>query len=924
MDETLSASVYLGDARLAAHAPGAAAVWLWSVDGARILWANPAACAALGAGTPQALLERHFAIGHPARTQIERLGDLLPAGGGSRLFRLRGIGGAGWNSLTCSCSRFDLGRTPGILVAATEPVGAEMPLGERVQRLGFAEEAAVAAFGQDGALVFATAAAEHRLAGARALDAIGAGALAAEALAAGGARGDTALGPVFLQRVGRGADTVLLAGFSQPSAPAVTEATVPGPAAPPPPERSENEPKPAAATRRHPLRFVWQIDAAGRFTLGSDEFARLVGAGPDTVSGRLWQDIAADLRLDPAGRVAQAVASRETFSNIAISWPVDGSDERLEVELAALPAFDRSRNFLGYRGFGVCRDIERVDRLSQRRSSAPTPVAAPATPITTDAALPPPPPKLETPGNGPPSEPAEPATPMAPNVVRFPGGVAFAESRGEADFPALSAGEHNAFHELARQLAVRLQGSDGTPQLRPSIPESLAVTGATGRLSPAAQMPARAVSWMPDDGAPAFAEDDHPLLNRLPVGVLVYRYEEILFANRAFLAWTGYPDLEAVRTTGGLDALFLDAGVGALAGAGDACKRLAIMTRDGDAVSFEGRLFALHWDGESAFAVLLFKSTAHEQIRAAEAALGLAEARADDLGRLLDLATDAILVVDHGGAILSCHGRAAALFGRGGGTPAGAAFETLFAPDARGAAAGELARAVREGATVSNELIALAANGELRPMLVTIAPLPSHSGRSACEQWSVVLHDRSATRQPPTAACPARVSSARVSLNEVVSACVAAEQGAASAARVVIRTALPPGLPAVLAEADAVRAMVVNLLGHALRTTRPGGQVIVSTGRSSLGEVVLRVRDSGDGLNEMAAEAVTEAAEASAFARTKALAEANQAQFTISRKPYQGSLFEVAFLTMPEGTAAPPDRRAGRDDAFVKPVDGTR
>jgi hypothetical protein len=122
-----------------------------------------------------------------------------------------------------------------------------------------------------------------------------------------------------------------------------------------------------------------------------------------------------------------------------------------------------------------------------------------------------------------------------------------------------------------------------------------------------------------------------------------------------------------------------------------------------------------------------------------------------------------------------------------------------------------------------------------------------------------------------------------------------------------------------------------------MRTTRPGGQVIVSTGRSSVGEAVLRVRDSGDGssgdgLNEEAAEGAPEAAsrsgtsagEASAFAHTKALAEANQAQFTVHRKPYQGSLFEVAFLTLPEGAAASPDHRAARDDAFVKPVDGTR
>jgi PAS domain-containing protein len=934
MDETIFASVFLGDARLAAHASSATAVWLWSADGARILWANPAGCAALGAKTLQALLERTFAIGDPARGRIERLADLLPAGNGARLFRLRGLAGAGWSALTCSCSRFELGRTPGILVVAMEAVGAEMPLAERVQRLGFPEPAAVAAFAPDGAMLFATAAAERRLAGAPELDAIGAGSLATAALAAGGAGGDTVIGPVVLQRIGRGADTVLLADFPDGMAThgtADATAPAPAPAAQPMQRPVGTEPK---ATRRHPLRFVWQIDAAGRFFPGPDEFAGLIGAETDAVSGRPWKDINAELGLDPAGRVAEAIASRETWSNITISWPIGGGDERLEVELAGLPAFDRSRNFLGYRGFGVCRDLVRVERLAKR--SPPTVAPAPA--VVTESALPQRPTEpdfaLTMPAPGPvaaahESASLEGAAPVsiAPNVVRFPGMGAFAESRSEADLPVLTTGEHNAFHELARQLAVRLQAGEAAPQLRPPLPENLAVTASTGRLSPAAQMPTPAAAWMLDDGKPVFAEHDHPLLNRLPVGVLVYRYGEVLFANRPFLAWTGYPDVEALRMAGGLDTLFLDAGVGALADSGEACERVTIAARDGERRSFEGRLFAIHWDGESAFAVLLFKSAAQEQIKAAAAALGEAEARADDLACLLDRAADAILVVDRTGAILSCHGSGTAFFSRAGGTPAGAMFETLFAPDVRNAAAGEFARAVHEGGPVSAELMALAGSGELRPMLVTIAPLPSRSDRSHFERWSVVLRDVSVPdRAEPEAPATAERAAVRVSLNEVVSSCVATEQGAASEARVVIRTALSPGLPPVIAEAKAVRVMVVNLLAHALRTTRPGGQVIVSTGRSGLGDVVLRVRDSGDGLNEKAAasETVPPSGVPSGFAHTKALAEANHALFTVTNKPFQGSLFEVAFLTMPEGAPAALDRRAVRDDAFVKPVDCTR
>ena len=56
------------------------------------------------------------------------------------------------------------------------------------------------------------------LAGAAGLDAIGATALATSALATGGAQGTTGIGSVVLQRIGRGATTVLLARFSDPVA----------------------------------------------------------------------------------------------------------------------------------------------------------------------------------------------------------------------------------------------------------------------------------------------------------------------------------------------------------------------------------------------------------------------------------------------------------------------------------------------------------------------------------------------------------------------------------------------------------------------------------------------------------------------------------------------------------------------------------
>ncbi len=53
------------------------------------------------------------------------------------------------------------------------------------------------------------------------------------------------------------------------------------------------------AARRLPLRFMWQMDRDGRFSLGADEFTRLIG--PRTVAGfgRLWREISEAYGLDP-------------------------------------------------------------------------------------------------------------------------------------------------------------------------------------------------------------------------------------------------------------------------------------------------------------------------------------------------------------------------------------------------------------------------------------------------------------------------------------------------------------------------------------------------------------------------------------------------------------------------------------------------
>ncbi len=145
-----------------------------------------------------------------------------------------------------------------------------------------------------------------------------------------------------------------------------------------------------------------------------------------------------------------------------------------------------------------------------------------------------------------------------------------------------------------------------------------------------------------------------------------------------------------------------------------------------------------------------------------------------------------------------------------------------------------------------------------------------------------------------------------VDANALVSECVGLLQPQASRERVVIRLALAPRLPSVMADERAFRQIVLNILSNAVKYNEPGGQVIVSTARTDAGHAVVRVRDTGLGMSEAELEAALEPFRQIATTRpvtgtglglplTVALAEANKAQFTIRSRKNEGTLVEIAF-----------------------------
>jgi signal transduction histidine kinase len=240
--------------------------------------------------------------------------------------------------------------------------------------------------------------------------------------------------------------------------------------------------------QRHPLRFVWSMDADGRFMIEPGDFAALAGAPTAAVQGELWSEAALALGIDPDGAVMHAVATGDTWNGIAVDWPIEATAGSLPIMLSGMPMRGSDRAFEGYRGFGVCRDVDRIAAaIAGRRlalgdqaegTAEPMPTVADSTTVRT------------------PDEPAEgrprlTVVPSAANVVPLRAGGT-PERR-----PALSMVERSAFQEIARALGARLEGAEisAPPAPRPepaprreaSADKSPAIEDATRDLAAALQ-----------------------------------------------------------------------------------------------------------------------------------------------------------------------------------------------------------------------------------------------------------------------------------------------------------------------------------------------------------------------------------------------------------------------------------------------------
>ncbi len=380
------------------------------------------------------------------------------------------------------------------------------------------------------------------------------------------------------------------------------------------------------------------------------------------------------------------------------------------------------------------------------------------------------------------------------------------------------------------------------------------------------------------------------MLNRLPLGIMVFRDQQILFANRSITQMMGYDTVEDLRAAG-LAAVFPALG-GEDAKAGPINH---LVQRDGTLVPVTARLQSISWQGRPA--LMLSASTTEVRTGHEEAVRAFAQ-------MLAELRGDGFLQTSRSGTIGSADPVATRLLG--GGRPLsgrqlgsvihpdsveelkaflekparfaetsrpaqmlrsadGAADILLFAAGQAGLLSGYFALVRKRQARslpattqgdIDPALLARISRGVRRPLNTILgfsdllaagvedrdkaSDYVRDIGRAGEEIAALVSELDDYARLREGRYLPQR---GQIDLTALLEGCIRRIRPQANAARVIVRNAVPENLPAVVADGGSLAQAVLNLLASGIDQTATGGAVVISATRADDGGIVVHVRD---------------------------------------------------------------------------------
>lgn len=543
---------------------------------------------------------------------------------------------------------------------------------------------------------------------------------------------------------------------------------------------------------KRPTRFVWKIDADGVFKEISADFGETVGPNAADVRNRKFADVAQVFNIDPDHTIADLLSKRDTWSGKTVLWPVQGTDLRVPVDLAALPTYSRERAFDGFRGFGIVRpadaqaDPEKIGIALGDASGFPAAASEPDNEASEETNRKPAD-DDETGNDNPAATDGDAAEKPVLEISGTPGRrrsdkVIRLEDRRSQARDGLSNTEKQAFREIAQRLSAarRARGADDneapepfgkrkTPPQRPATEKDeddagKQRTSGTPEQPPASQ-PVESASDvgdppqkpLPDDRKTARPEGNFvtpAIIEQLPTPVIVHDGVTIFYINEEFRQLTGYLTKSELNEAGGMAGLF-DDGDGAggdesVSTGGD----LALRSRDGSQLSVRAKLRSVGWETGRALMLALqplagVTNIVDDAVREPEtpplqpvmpdeadpAPVSALQVEVDELRSILETATDGVVLIGEDGIIRSMNNSACALFDYDETETSGKPFAMLFAHESQRAVKDYLSGLTGNGvASVLNdgrEVIGREASGGFLPLFMTIGHLSGSNGYCA-------------------------------------------------------------------------------------------------------------------------------------------------------------------------------------------------
>jgi PAS domain-containing protein len=389
------------------------------------------------------------------------------------------------------------------------------------------------------------------------------------------------------------------------------------------------------------------------------------------------------------------------------------------------------------------------------------------------------------------------------------------------------------------------------------------------------------------------------VLNRLPIGILLFRDQQVLFANRALVEIVGYESVESLRTAG-IGAIFPEQPE-AKAGPVTHLKR-----RDGVLLPVNARLQSVTWQGRPA--LMLSAAIAELQLGHEIAVRAFAEIAAD-------AREEGFIAADRQGVITNVSGHGRVLLGMPESDLEGKPLSTILATGEIEGLRKFLERPARFAETARPSLIAncavdgveialfaegqagivtgyfgflrrkaiapvLAAGDELEPSMlgrlsrgirrplntiIGFADLIRSAAFGAIENERYVEYARDIKTAGNEIAVLvdelddfARLKDGRyaprpsdVDLSALLESCILRVKGQASASRVLVRSAISERLPRIRADRASLGQAVLNLMASAIDQTPAGGSVVLSAQWQDDGGIAVHVRDSAEHIVDM-------------------------------------------------------------------------